>query len=160
MASCATVLPPDKRLITVERYCSQSLLLLIDVPVPIQSTSLHSAATTTLGQHSSAMSSVRLFYVAARTKPSSLLRNAYSTRPTGRLSAKRATLSKCNAFSTTAVRAAVDPHDPHHEESFEEFSARSVTLIGEIAEPQWRIGRLPSQLALAAFPCCSAVQDF
>ena len=33
--------------------------------------------------------------------------------------------SQTSSFSTTTrLSAAPDPHDPHHEESFEEFSAR------------------------------------
>lgn len=33
------------------------------------------------------------------------------------------------AFSVSRVSAS-DPSDPHHEESFEEFTARSVTRVG------------------------------
>ncbi|KAK4981630.1 Cytochrome c oxidase subunit 6 [Elasticomyces elasticus] len=56
--------------------------------------------------------------VAARLRPQQFYRPAFRLPVTSRLGSSK--------FSTSVRRAAGDrdPHDPHHEESFEEFTAR------------------------------------
>ncbi|CAD6588770.1 MAG: Cytochrome c oxidase subunit 6 [Alectoria sarmentosa] len=70
------------------------------------------------------MSSMTLFRLAARTQPSYLLRSSQPAKrisPRGVYAGSSATVT-CTYFSTTVRRAADD--SGHHEESFEEFTAR------------------------------------
>ena len=77
------------------------------------------------------MSSMTLFRLAARTQPSSyLLRSSQPAKrisPRGVYAGSSATVT-CTYFSTTVRRAADD--SGHHEESFEEFTARYDEHLG------------------------------
>ncbi|TKA68064.1 hypothetical protein B0A49_04564 [Cryomyces minteri] len=67
------------------------------------------------------MSSASFLRVAMRARPLAFLRSPATTRWAPVASSSLGS----NTFSTSARRAAdKDPHDPHHEESFEEFTAR------------------------------------
>ena len=76
------------------------------------------------------MSSMTLFRLAARTQPSYLLRSSQPAKrisPRGVYAGSSATVT-CTYFSTTVRRAADD--SGHHEESFEEFTARYDEHLG------------------------------
>ncbi|MCJ1364021.1 Cytochrome c oxidase subunit 6 [Acarospora aff. strigata] len=72
------------------------------------------------------MSSITLRRLATRKRPSTFFRSSYSARRVPAYAgAPSLALVACSGFSTGAVRAADhDAHNPHEEESFEEFSAR------------------------------------
>ena len=103
--------------------------------------------------HPTSMSSTTLFRFAARSQPSYFFR---SSQPARRLSPPRplyaassATVT-CNSFSTSTRRAAdMDGQEAagHHEESFEEFTARYLQIAPGLrkafcASRHWTLGRL------------------
>ncbi|KAI9870691.1 MAG: Cytochrome c oxidase subunit 6, partial [Pleopsidium flavum] len=72
------------------------------------------------------MSSTTLLRLATRKQPSTFFRSSYTARRVPILAGvPSAVLVGCSGFSTSVRRAADhDAHNPHEEESFEEFSAR------------------------------------
>ncbi|CAF9915241.1 Cytochrome c oxidase subunit 6 [Imshaugia aleurites] len=87
------------------------------------------------------MSSTTLFRLAARTQPSCLLRSSQPAKkisPGGVYAGSSATVA-CSYFSTTVKRAAdkdgqeATGGSGHHEESFEEFTARYVNWAAPLS---------------------------
>jgi hypothetical protein len=69
--------------------------------------------------------------------PSAILRAALRARPTAAFRVARSPVAfrpVTAAFSTSKFQRAHDAHDPHGEETFEEFSARYAAFVKEWRE--------------------------
>jgi len=99
--------------------------------VPPASSNRNKQATLSFFAYPISMSSTTLFRFAARTQPTCFFRSSHPARrlsPPRALYAGSSATATCNNFSTSARRAAdkdgQEAAGGHHEESFEEFTAR------------------------------------